>query len=517
MADNPSIDDRRLSWRSALRSDLKEYWPLWVIVVAAVALRLWDMGRVPGINGDEAWYGVQAQQLLAGQAIDWRTPTGNVPGLLQIGSLWILHSVFPPSLLLLRIPALLSSFGAMAMAYAVGRRFFDARAGMAALLMMACFPIVVAYARFGWDPSHSPVLALIAIYAALARRRLLSALVFAFALSNHPSSVFIAPFLTLALLGAGRAHGGWRPALLSAAAFVGLLLLAILFSFLLSVGASQYLDFGESAARIVDPQQAMAFMVGFGRLLSGDTIYRFVAGAGFGAARPVIDVATALLLVAIGATGIFALYRRPEWSAIGLVFGWFASLAALYVVTGPWALNPGLERFAFPMIPLTALALATLVSAVFANGRRHWLFQPLVAAVTLPMLAGYCHFMLRPLDRGTTSPLTAFWTGEVEPRQAAFDWIAAAGPVGGRIIAEDWWLSEPIAYYSAGSNFVVANANEGIASGGKAATGDIYWVTYRGGPLDRALDRRSDVRRRGVIGTSNAQNSLQIWSGGNGR
>lgn len=517
MADNPSIDDRTLSWRSALRCDLKVYWPLWVIVVAAVALRLWDTGRVPGMNSDEAWYGVQVQQLLAGRAIDWRTPTGNVPGLLQIGSLWMLHGVFPPSLVLLRIPALLASFGAMAMAYAVGRRFFDARAGMAALLMMACFPIVIAYARFGWDPSHSPLLALIAIYAALARRRLLSALVFAFALTNHPASVFIAPFLTLALLGAERAHRGWRPALLSAAQHVALLLLAILFSLLLSVGASRYLDSGNSAARLVDSEQAIAFIAGFGRLLSGDTIYRFVAGAGFGAVRPAIDAAAALLLFAIGATGIVALYRRPAWAAIGLVSGWFASLAALYVVIGPWALKPGLERFAFPMLPLTALALAVLASAAFASNRRRWLFQPLVAAVSLAMLAGYCHFMLRSLNHGTTRPVSAFWTGDVEPRKAAYDWIAAAGPEGGRIIAEDWWLSEPITYYSEGSNFVVVYASQGLASRGEAPAGDIYWVTYRGGPLDRALARRSDVRRRAVISTSNAQNSLQIWSGGSRR
>ena len=34
------------------------------------------LGRLPGVNGDEAWYGVQVLRLLSGEAVDWRTPTG---------------------------------------------------------------------------------------------------------------------------------------------------------------------------------------------------------------------------------------------------------------------------------------------------------------------------------------------------------------------------------------------------------------------------------------------------------
>jgi 4-amino-4-deoxy-L-arabinose transferase-like glycosyltransferase len=213
--DGPSALASAFSWRVSLRHDVRVYWPLWLIVAAAIVLRLWDVHRVPGFNGDEAWYGVQVQQLLAGLPIDWRTPTGNVPGMLQIGSLWLLHSGFSPSLLLLRIPALLSSLAALAMAYAVGRRFFGATAGMTALVMMASFPAAIAYARLGWDPSHAPLLVLIAIYAAFAGRLLLSALVFAFALATHPATVFVAPLLVLAHFGFERQRKGGRRWLVS--------------------------------------------------------------------------------------------------------------------------------------------------------------------------------------------------------------------------------------------------------------------------------------------------------------
>ena len=47
------------------------------ILTFAVWLRCWRLGTIPGINGDEAWYGVQAQSVLHGESIAWRTPTGN--------------------------------------------------------------------------------------------------------------------------------------------------------------------------------------------------------------------------------------------------------------------------------------------------------------------------------------------------------------------------------------------------------------------------------------------------------
>lgn len=502
------------SWRGSLRRDVRAFWPLWLIVAAATLLRLWDVHRLPGFNGDEAWYGVQVQQLLAGRPIDWRTPTGNVPGLLQIGSLWLLHSVFSPSLLLLRIPALLSSLAALAMAYAVGRRFFGATAGMTALVMMASFPAAIAYARLGWDPSHAPLLALIAIYAAFAGRHLLSALFFAFALATHPATVFAAPMLTLASFGFERQRKAWWLALAGIAPYVGMLLLAILFSLILSVNASHYLDAGKSAARLVDPVQAFQFVVQFGRLLSGDTIYRFMAGEGYGAAMPVVDAITAFSALAILAGGFIVLRRRPDWRIVGVLAGWLASLAALYVVTGPWALRPSLERFAFPMVPLTALAIAVMMERWFGDGKHKALFQVMMAAIAMPLIAGFWLFYMKPLDSGATRPNAAFWTGRPEPHQAAFDTIAAAaGPAGARIMAEDWWLYWPAAYQSAGKPFLVIDQSKvEVAPDAGGLAGNVYWIAYRGGSLDRALARRGDVRLGWTIKTSNPHNSMNIWT-----
>src|SRR5262245_46303352 len=67
------------------------------VVVTALLLRIIGLGHIPGINGDEAWYGVKAQQMAAGQPVLWRTPSGNLLNPFDTGFLYWLQKLFPPS------------------------------------------------------------------------------------------------------------------------------------------------------------------------------------------------------------------------------------------------------------------------------------------------------------------------------------------------------------------------------------------------------------------------------------
>ena len=46
-------------------------------LIAIIAMAIWfrcrDLENLPDINGDEAWYGVQAESVLHGEPIDWRS------------------------------------------------------------------------------------------------------------------------------------------------------------------------------------------------------------------------------------------------------------------------------------------------------------------------------------------------------------------------------------------------------------------------------------------------------------
>jgi hypothetical protein len=46
---------------------------------------------------------------------------------------------------------------------------------------------------------------------------------------------------------------------------------------------------------------------------------------------------------------------------------------------------------------------------------------------------------------------------------------------------------------------------------GKLPPGESYWISYRGGPLDRELARRQDLHLLDAIETRDGRNALNIW------
>ena len=486
--------------------DLRAYWPLWLIVAAAVFLRLYEIHRLPGMHGDEAWYGVQARRLLAGELVEWRTPTSNVPGILQLGSLTLLHAIFPPSLLLLRLPVLISSLASMLLIYAIGRRFFGQGAAMTAVVLMACLPINIAYARLGWDPSHSTLLILASAYAAFAGRRLLCALFFALAMTNHPSAVFVAPFLTLAYLGFDFSSEGWRSSVIDTVKLVALLSLAVLLGIAISPATTHYVSLSAALSRLADPQGWAQFGVMFCRLLSGDTNYAYSVGVGLGSARAWADWAIGAGLTMTLVAGLVIVVRKSNWKVAGMLAGMIASLALLYLAAGKWALNPGLERFGYPMVSITALTVAAVVVP-----QKYW-FQPLLALISLPMLASFWLHYVTPLKDGRTRQALGFWTGWQDPARSVFQLISAdAQRSGARIIVEDWWLQMPISYYAVGAPFEVIDAGQSGGIETAESSGGTYWVTYGGSALDRSLGKRIRVQPRWTVHTTNRNDEIRIW------
>jgi hypothetical protein len=432
-------------------------------------------------------------------------------GLVHSGSLALLHLVFPPSAVLLRIPALLSSLAAMGVAYALGRRFLGPAAAMSGLVLMACLPINIAYARLGWDPSHTGLLVLLATWAAVAGRRMASALLFAFALANHPGAVFAAPFLAFAFLGFELERSPWRGAVLSAAGLVGLLALAILFSMALSPGAGHYLDATRSIARLSDPSSWTGFVLMWGRLLSGETSFNFLSGQSFGRMLPIVDAAVLFVLGGLLLAGLASLVRKPHWPTAGLVAGWLAGLILLFVVAGSWALRPSLERFAIALVPATVLALASLLARCLPDGRHRFLAQGLPAAMGLALLAGFWSHYLQPLDRSEVRAGVGIRTGIPALNQRALDIITVhSGGKGALVIGEDWWIYWPLAYRGAGTPLAIVEAGKEQAEQGDFPSGT-YWITYAGSAPDHALSLGGDARMIRSLRADDPGLGLHIW------
>ncbi|MBV9840864.1 MAG: hypothetical protein JOY99_04880 [Sphingomonadaceae bacterium] len=474
-----------------------------LLVTLSILFRLYALGRLPGINGDEAWYGVQAQHLAAGTAA-WRTPSGNLPGPFQLGTLALLQAVLPPSFPLLRVPSVLASLGAMALAFAIGRRFFDGRAALVLLLLTATLPVDIVYARFGWDPSWSVFADLGASWFALAGNPWGCTLALLLALAVHPTNLFAAPFLLLCFAGAVRERDGAHVALRQGLLLAGLMLAAV--ACLRATSSDTHAAIrGGLVERIVDPSHLRDFALLYARLLSGNTSYAYIVGTGFGAAEAAIDAATLIVIGGLALFSVQALRGRPAGRDAAILIGWAASLAAFYLIAGNQAIGPHFERYALCLVAPSLLALATMLRLVLERRA-----LPAAAILAALLLIGFGDRYFGGLMRSGGRSDTAFWTGAEEPKQAAFARIAAeaARHSGARIVAEDYWLYWPLAYLAAGRPLEVAQA---IAPSTPPPPGGTYWVTFGGSAFDRALADGRRARLRWTIAGTARPALLHIW------
>ena len=168
-----------------------------VLLVVAAGLRFWQLDRLPGVNGDEAWYGAMALRWLDGEVIGWRTPTGNPLNPFFLFPLIGLHCCWEPSIALLRAPAVVSGVLACAANFWLCRRVFDRQTAIVSTVILAVLPIDLAYSRFAWDASQSLLFTVFVLYVAHLRpatRGLVAGIIaFAAAVWVHPTNLFAAP------------------------------------------------------------------------------------------------------------------------------------------------------------------------------------------------------------------------------------------------------------------------------------------------------------------------------------
>ncbi|MCE9555960.1 MAG: glycosyltransferase family 39 protein [Planctomycetes bacterium] len=437
-----------------------------LLFAAATLCRALLLDHVPGLNGDEAWQGVQVQRWLRGEPVPWRTPTGNLINPLSFLPMAALHIWLPPSITLLRLTPLLSGLAALAVNYWLCRRVFDRQLAAISTVILAVLPATITYSRFAWDASQSVLVTLPVMYCALGavrepihRRGWLLGSVGALCLAClvHPTNVFMAPLIAAAAVWC------WHKELLTAwqamdrrtragKAFSRLATLVFL-SVLLGCGVAAWQSSQVVAAvkRFVSPSQAVQFAGNVVDLISGTTVYRYVPATQLQGAKPATlayRLAAWIVLAAAG-YGLFHYLRHRRHAAVRvLLVGFCAALVAFYMVAGPQAIRPHFERYGMWMIGPSALLMAL--------GVRWWMQRPnslgrLRPAVALLLawvvLAGFGWYYFRPILGSLGDSHVAFRTAKVEPKLAALRMIVSqhhAKP--SEIVAQGWWVYWPLAY-----------------------------------------------------------------------
>jgi hypothetical protein len=494
------------------------------LLAAGVWLRCHDLNSIPGVNGDEAWYGVKAWAIAHGSCGAWHTPTGNPLNPLLVGPLALLHLGLPPSIGLLRSVAVAGGLAALLINFLLCRWVFDRRTAAISTVLLAVLPINIAYSRFGWDAGQSLAATLPVVYLALAAVRFparfgrwiaASILAQAVAVWVHPTNIFVAAAIPAACIAHWRRRGGdarcLRPSdfglrtssVIRHSSFV-ILALAVLVA-AAWLWAAWPLT-GRIAQRLGDVRTAAEAANLYPRLFTGGTIYRYVAGSqswfqwplpsgreGFG-----LDVSVFWLCLLGSAWLLWRRNSRPGDRV--LVAALALNVAAFVLVAGPQAMAPGQERFAICLIGPTVLLLARGAAIVCDAASPRW--RLILAAATLagwPFLADFHTHYFRFIEQTGGQSHMTFRTAAVEPKQAALRAILAEGDGEKWIICQQWWNRWPIRYLaSANRNVHVPDPDEIVASADyrrALADGRVWSVEFCGTEELRQVESRLAARR----------------------
>jgi Dolichyl-phosphate-mannose-protein mannosyltransferase len=436
---------------------------------------------LPGVNGDEAWYGVQVQDWLRGEPLAWRTPTGNVANLLYLLPLAAVHVVCEPSIAALRSVAVASGIAALFANFALCRAALGRRAADVSTLLLAVLPVNVLYSRFGWDVSQTLLVSTLAVYPALVAARdgrnagawwCASIVGLLLAVWVHPTNVFLAVFIAVTTW---RRNRRVRRSSLSAQRTAGLALLGCVVLVAAGVVARWPESFVQRAAeRVVHPGAWWATFLRTQRLLSGATTTEFIAGhppggdslatTTLGAARDDVVGCIAALVVAVGLVLAWRSRARPTVRLLGS--GTAGMWAMFHAFAGPEALAPHFERYALCLVLPIVLCLTVAVTPGLTQGaRRERVVWSGMLAVATAMLLMVDHRYFQVLARSGGESHFAFRTAQHEPKCALLAALVdqSAGDRSVRVVALDWWTYWPLAYLAEGNERVFVESGPDVA------------------------------------------------------
>lgn len=475
-----------------------------LLTLIGVVLRCVELGSIPGINGDEAYWGVQVAQFFAGGTVSWHTPSGNLVTPFFALPTGLLYAFFEPAFWMLRAPALLAHLALLALCYPMIRKRWGDLPALVTLVTFACSPMLIGYSRFGWDPAQSAPACFFAVCLAHDKRPWATLLAFLAALWIHPTNIFLAPVLGMLMF-----RNGIPPSLDPRRGKQAWGSYALLFALgtTLWVARHQLLapaaTFGRASElalaldRALDPLGWLAFGAAVIELLNGVTYFEYVVGP----VSPEVAKASGLLLgvpltVALVGGGR-SLWQRRSRDGIALLTALLIATVLFYLRTGTVAVTPERERYAQWLLAPLVIALAVCVRELAARGPR-WAQGATIVTLTLGAL-GLWSTQTQLFDamrtHGGWSHRT-FFTGTVEPKDAAFRSIVSGLPADvsstrpATVWVEDYWPLYPIAFLDRQHRLTVRKVEAAPPSMefiAESFVNDQVWVAWGGSDTDLQL------------------------------
>lgn len=510
-------------------------WPLlfaMLLTLLGVTLRCIDLGSIPGINGDEAYWGVQASRFFAGGAVSWHSLSGNPVSPFFALPTAALYALFEPAFWMLRAPALIAHLALLALCYPMVCKRWGETAAFVALVIFACSPMLIGYSRFGWDPAQSVPACFFALCLAHDKRPWATLLAFFAALLIHPTNIFLAPVLGMLVFRDGipasldprrDRRAWWSYAALAALGTTLWLARQHLLAPAATIGHGNELAL--ALTRAVDPLGWMAFGAGVVELLNGVSYFEYVVGP----VSPEISKTSGILLgvplVYALAAGGRSLWQRRSRDGIVLLAALLIAAILFYLRTGTLGITPERERYAQWLLAPLVIAFAVCVGELAARGRG-WARGATTATLALGAL-GLWSTQTQLFDalrtHGGWSHRT-FVTGAVEPKEAVYRSIVSAlSPEANpkkltTVWVEDYWPLYPIAFLDSGHRLTLRMMGDDTPSMEFiewSLANEHVWVTWGGSDTDRQLaifsNRSANPPSLTEIPRFGGRNALRIY------
>jgi hypothetical protein len=421
-----------------------------ILVLGLLARFLW-LDSLPGVNGDEAWYGLWVEGLLRDHAWGGKTLTGSFPNPFFLAPLAIVQAIAEPAPWVLRVPALISGLAFIIVGYTGLRSTIGQRPALVFALLAATSPIMIIYSRFGWDASQTPLAEMIFLWACLAGRRIAAVISLCAAILIHPTNIFLVTILVVFWFEYLRSFIEKITGRIGFRSFVGVLLIGGILAAIpisLWIGRAPLKGFFSGGYWHLQ-HLVMLTLVLIGDQFSGITAYRSIVGDPIGLIlhRVIIFAVLIGLSVAlfVGARGTQDL--RITKLAVGVI----AAVILFVIIAGKDGLQT--ERYALFMIAPVLVLLSAVLARPFnmASTVGLW-FAPLLA-VTALISVWLNYFEPLRVSGGGLSTATidgrAARTAAIEPKTQVAQWVMRCVDQHDTVTlwAESYWLAEPLHYY----------------------------------------------------------------------
>lgn len=488
---------------------------LFLILATSIFLRVFHLQNVPGLNGDEAFYGNQMLSLLHGHPFSAVTPNGSRLNPFHSGVVLLLLRFFPPAYWILKIPEVVSGLLVIALGYRFVRKLHGVRTAIFMALLLASLPVLIAYSRLGWDPGELPLASLFLLYFAMQDNLLGALLSLEAACIIHPTGVLLLPVGLGPILALRWQKAATRKAFAKDVAWLGLFSVVFLgMHWFWSRG-----QYGNITGAHRGLPEALAqipmYISWFARVFSGTTTFQYLTGSLNRTQAFLLPFIASALSLPVWILGTMRLWKNRQLRELGLLAGVFGSLLAFAVVFQPYWLIADNERYSlFCVVPVIWGFCLCLDALPF---KKIW---QLITAGALPwsFLILFYRFYFYPCLTWGGKTDHVFRTATVEPKIQAYRVILQhadlKAPI--RIVAEGYWLAMPLRFVSGNDPkkavvYRVEDSSNAIqALKAFLRTHHAEVVTYSGGMMERMLNPKDSIPHK-IIYDGGHRRYLTVW------